>query len=225
MGSETSTPRLDDRTFRHFLHDVHHTYLLLHRAFQQIPPAMIPNLEPMPLPCLDELNQPEPLIPVTIPSPDLSPTASELRVPSDNEEEDNELFRTVADQDLPHRAASTKVPPPVRHLMAPAPSDLPLPSTGLSKSPQSSLPDLPRRRRRSTEPKIDKTPAARRSSRSRSRSLMSAPRPWASDEVQKLKELKGNNKAKHSWKVIAGKLARSERDCKLKWRLVNGKQV
>ena len=28
MGSETSTPPLDDRTFRHFLHDVHYAYLL-----------------------------------------------------------------------------------------------------------------------------------------------------------------------------------------------------
>ena len=45
-----------------------HNTLLLHRAFQQIPPTMIPNLEPMPFPCLEELNQPDPLVPVTIPS-------------------------------------------------------------------------------------------------------------------------------------------------------------
>ena len=167
MGSETSTPRLDDRTFRHFLRDVHHAYLLLHRALQQIPPTMIPILEPMPLPCLDDLNQPEPLIPVTIPSPDPSPTASDIRVPSNNEDEDNVMFRMVADQDLPHRAASAKVPPPVRHLMAPAPSDLPLPSSGLSKSPLRAPPDNPRRRRRPTEPKIDKGHADRRPSRSR----------------------------------------------------------
>lgn len=184
MGSETSTPRLDDRTFRHCLHDVHHAYLLLHRAFQQIPPTTIPNLEPMPVPCLDDLNQPEPLMPVTIPSPDPSPT--DIRVPSDNEEDDNELFRTVADQDLPYRAASAKVPPLVRHLMAPAPDAVPLPSTGLSKSPLRSPPNPPRRRRRSTAPKIDKSPADRCPSRSRSPSLMSAPRPWASDEIKQL---------------------------------------
>ena len=41
----------------------------------------------------------------------------------------------------------------------------------------------------------------------------------------KLKDLKNNAKAKNSWRVIAGKLARSEKDCKLKWKLVNGKPV
>ena len=190
MGSDLTSPadrpptsRVDDYTFQAFLHDVHHAYLLLHRALQSIPPTMVPDLEPMPGPCLDEMNQHDPLRPVTISSPVPSPSASEVRAPTD-EEEENYMFNLVADQDLPHRVASAKVPPPVRHLEAPAPSDLPLPSTGLSKSPIRSPPGAPRRRQRSTGTKIDKTPATRGLSRSRSPSKMSAPRPWASDETQ-----------------------------------------
>ena len=63
MGSEltfpedrTPAPRLSDRTFGQFLHDVHHAYLLLHRALQSIPPTIFPDLEPMPGPCLDEIT-------------------------------------------------------------------------------------------------------------------------------------------------------------------------
>ena len=51
MASDSSNPRLDERTFRLFLRDLHHAYLLLHRAFLQLPPTMIPDLEPMPHPC------------------------------------------------------------------------------------------------------------------------------------------------------------------------------
>ena len=57
MASDKPSP--DDRTtpapvsiytFSNFLQDVHHAYLLLHRAFQLIPPTIVPNLEPMPRP-------------------------------------------------------------------------------------------------------------------------------------------------------------------------------
>lgn len=219
MGSEFTvpedrppTPRLNDCTFAAFLHDVHHAYLLLHRALKSIPPTVIPDLEPMPGPCLDDMDQPDPLRPVTISSPVPSPT---------DEEAENDMFNLVAGQDLPHRVASAKVPPPVRHLAAPDPSDLPLASTGLSKSPIRSPPAAPPRRRRSTGSKIDKAAAARDISRSRSPSRMTA-RPWGSDETQKLRALKEDNKARHSWKTVAGKLARSVDDCKLKWRLLNG---
>ena len=41
---------LNSRSFRYFLHDVHHAYLLLHRALQTLPPTSIPDLEPMPHP-------------------------------------------------------------------------------------------------------------------------------------------------------------------------------
>ena len=168
----------------------------------------------MPGPCLDELDQPDPLRPVSISSPVPSPS---------DEEADNDLFNLVADQDLPHRAASAKVPPPVRHLAAPDASDLPLPSSGFSTSPIRSPPAAPPpRRRRSKGSKLDKAAAARDISRSRSPSRMTAPRPWGSDETQKLRELKEDNKARHSWKTVAGKLARSVNGCKTKWRLLKG---
>ena len=77
-------------------------------------------------------------------------------------------------------------------------------------------------RRRSTGSKIDKAAAARDISRSRSPSKTTAPRPWGSDETQKLRALKEGTKARHSWKTVAGKLARSVDDCKLKWRFLNG---
>ena len=80
MGSEFTfpedrppTPRLNDGTLAAFLHDVHHAYLLLHRALKSIPPTVIPDLEPMPGPCLDDMDQPDPLRPVTISSPVPSP--------------------------------------------------------------------------------------------------------------------------------------------------------
>ena len=217
MGSEFTfpedrplAPRLNDGTFAAFLHDVHHADLLLHRALKSIAPTVIPDLEPMP----DEMDQPDPLRPVTISSPVPSPT---------DEEAENDMFNLVADKDLPHRVASAKVPPPVRHLAAPDASDLPLPSSSLSKSPTRSPPAALPRRRRSKGSKLDKTAAARDISRSRSPSRMTAPRPWSSDETQKLRALKEDNKARHSWKTVAGKLARSVDDCKLKRRLLTGK--
>ena len=226
MGSDLTSPadrpptsRVDDYTFQAFLHDVHHAYLLLHRAFQIIPPTIVPDLELMPRPGLEELNQPEHMAPLTLSSPAPSPTASEVRALSaEKEEEDNEIFRLVADQDLPHRVATAKVPPPVRRVSAP---DLPAP--GLSQPPPSAPPKAPRRRTRTPGPKIDKTPTTRKRSRSRSVSTMSTRRPWTSTESQELRRLKEDKKAKYSWRTIAGKLARSERDCKLKWNLLTGK--
>ena len=165
MGSDLTSPadrpptsRVDDYTFQAFLHDVHHAYLLLHRAFQIIPPTIVPDLELMPRPGLEELNQPEHMAPLTLSSPAPSPTASEVRALSaEKEEEDNEIFRLVADQDLPHRVATAKVPPPVRRVSAP---DLPAP--GLSQPPPSAPPKAPRRRTRTPGPKIDKTPTTRK---------------------------------------------------------------
>ena len=55
-------------------------------------------------------------------------------------------------------------------------------------------------------PKATPKPQVRRR-RSRSRSRAPSPRPWTDAEEQKLRELKNDQKAKHVWKVIAGKLA------------------
>ena len=124
MASDSSTPRLDDRTFRLFLHDLHHAYLLLHRAFLQLPPTLIPNLEPMPpsLKCHEDLHQPAGFQPYD-PAP---PDNADIEIPTDTDAE-GELFQIAADQPLPHRAPSAKFPSPVRHLPAPEEDHIPLP--------------------------------------------------------------------------------------------------
>ena len=115
MVSDSSTPRLDDRTFRLFLHDLHHACLLLHRAFLQLPPTMIPDLEePMPHPSHEDLHQPPGFQPYDRQQPD----NIDIDIPTDTEAEE-ELFQLAADQPLPHRAPTVKFPSPVRHLPAP----------------------------------------------------------------------------------------------------------
>ena len=67
MAPANQTPftmmHLNSRAFRCFLHDVHHAYLLLHRAMQTLPPTAIPDLEPMPHPSEGIPDQPEGLQP------------------------------------------------------------------------------------------------------------------------------------------------------------------
>ena len=129
------------------------------------------------------------------------------------------MFNLATGQDLPHRVASAKVPPPLQHLAAPDASDVPLPSSGPPKSPLRSAPAAPpSRRRRSTGSKLDQAAAARDISRSRSPSRVTAPRAWSPDDIQKLRDLKEDKTARPSWKTIAGKLARSIEDCKMRWK-------
>ena len=122
MGSEFTTPvertlspRLNNGTFQAFVPDTHHAYLLLRRAFQSLPPTVIPNMVPA-SPCgHGELDQPDYLRPASLPDArDIPPSPS----PKD-EDEENEIFKTVTGQDLPHRMANANLPPPVRHCAAP----------------------------------------------------------------------------------------------------------
>ena len=55
--SLTTIP-LHEPVFQQFLHDVHHAYLLLHRAMSLLPPTLIPNIEPTPLPSTGVWDQP-----------------------------------------------------------------------------------------------------------------------------------------------------------------------
>ena len=61
-SANTSIP-LHELIFQQFLHDVHHAYLLLHRAMALLPPTMIPNMEPEALPSTGVWDQPEGLLP------------------------------------------------------------------------------------------------------------------------------------------------------------------
>ena len=83
-SSPTTSIPIQEPVFLQFLHDVHHAYLLLHRAMALLPPTLIPNIEPTPLPSTDVWNQPDGLRPhysertnafidaVHVPSPDLA---------------------------------------------------------------------------------------------------------------------------------------------------------
>ena len=52
-SSPTTSIPIQEPVFLQFLHDVHHAYLLLHRAMALLPPTLIPNIEPTPLPSTD----------------------------------------------------------------------------------------------------------------------------------------------------------------------------
>ena len=137
MDRELS-PRLNDGTFRAFIHDTHHAYLLLHRAFQSLPPTVIPNIVPASPLGPGELDQPDYLRPASLPDArDMVPSPSSLI-----EDDDKELFPTTAGQDLPPRKVKGPLPQPVRHCKAPAAWEVPIPNSTLSKSPFELLPNL-----------------------------------------------------------------------------------
>ena len=105
MGSEFTTPieptlspRLNNGTFRAFVHDTHHAYLLLHRAFQSIPPTVIPNMVPASPTGHGDLDQPDYLRPAFLPD------ARDILPSPTDEDEENEIFKTVTGQDLYHIA-------------------------------------------------------------------------------------------------------------------------
>ena len=214
-ADRTLSPRLNNGTFRAFVHDTHPAYLLLHRAFQSIPPTVIPNMVPASPSGHAELDQPDYLRPTSLPDVhDILPS------PTD-EDEKNEISKVVTGQDLPHRMANANVPPPVRHFAAPDAVDVPIPNSALSKSPLRAAPKpSPSRRRRSTGTHLDRAAEARNISRSRSSSVRAVPRAWTPEDLAKLRELKQDSKARPNWKTVAGKLARSVDDCKKRWKRI-----
>ena len=46
-----------------------------------------------------------------------------------------------------------------------------------------------------------------------------APQPWTEGEIDLLRSIKINRKAKHAWSVIATRLSRTVEDCKTQWAL------
>ena len=170
MDRELS-PRLNNGTFRAFVHDTHHAYLLLHRAFQSLPPTVIPNIVPASPSGHGELDQPDYLRPASLPDArDIVPSPSSM-----NEDVEKELFKTTTGPDPTPRMADTNLPPPVRHCSAAA-WEVPIPNSALSKSPLRAAPKpAPDRRRRSTGSHLDRAAEARNISRSRSPSAFNRP--------------------------------------------------
>ena len=202
-SSPTTSIPIQEPVFLQFLHDVHHAYLLLHRAMALLPPTLIPNIEPTPLPSTDVWNQPDGLRPhysdrtnafidtADIPSPDLA------------EEE------ALMDELL-----ETHLPEPHHHVAAPSPEVLPA-SSKLSTT----TPSPPNRKHKAKA--VPKAPAKRRRRHDKSRSRSSSPLSfWSFEDKQKLRTLKADEKSRFSWRVISTKMGKSEEDVRSKWNKI-----
>ena len=211
---------LNSRQYRCFLHDVHHAYLLLHRALRTIPPTMIPDLEPMPHPSEGLRDQHDALQPDgplavahDIDSPEYQPSPGEA---PDSPTET--FFQAVLRQPLdagasdsdPAQPCQALVPAPVRHLEAPDPVDIPFPKpTAKAKKP-------------AKRPRPKKSPTKK--SPGKKKPLVNIPSeaasPWSQDDLALLIQLKNDKQGRPSWKAIAARFKRSESDVRNQWSLI-----
>ena len=202
-SSPTTSIPIQEPVFLQFLHDVHHAYLLLHRAMALLPPTLIPNIEPTPLPSTDVWHQPDGLRPhysertnafidaVHIPSPDLA--------------EEETLMDELVEPNLPE---------PHQHVAAPPPDTLPDPSM------LSTTASTPAKRKPNTRA-TPKAPAKRRRRTEKSRSRSSSPlSTWTFEDKQKLRTLKSDDKSRFSWRVISTKMGKSEADVRSMWNKI-----
>jgi hypothetical protein len=176
MASSTSltTIPLHEPVFQQFLHDVHHAYLLLHRAMSLLPPTMIPDIEPTPLPSTGVWNQPDGL------QPEYSDATNAFidgaPFPSPNTEDEDKHMADLVKYNLPQ---------PHQHVDAPSPDAIPDPPR------LSSTVATPAKKRKAKA--TPKAPAKRRRNSTRSPSCSPSPLPtWTNDEKQKLRTLKSD---------------------------------
>ena len=202
---------LNSRAFRYFLHDVHHAYLLLHRAMQTLPPTSIPDLEPMPHPSEGLFDQHPELQPMAENGDEAGlPSSAFPHSPVEVEDSASErFFHAIMAQDFDDDDSTARpptifqpLPRPVRHVAAPEPHELPQPKpkTAVKK---------PAKRPRTKRSTVDKSPLSPDHSEAAS--------PWTPEEIAILKELKTNQKQRPSWKAVAERLKRSEADVKNQW--------
>lgn len=205
-SSPTTSIPLQEPVFFQFLHGVHHAYLLLHRAMALLPPTLIPNIEPTPLPSTGVWHQPQGLQPefsdatnafidgVHLPPPDL---------------EEEEAFM---DELLQHN-----LPEPHQHVAAPPPDDVPDPSN-LSK------PTSTPQKRKSRAKAAPKAPAKRRRAQHPSPSRSPSPTPtWTAEDKKKLQTLKADERSRFSWRVISTKLGKDEAEVRSMWNKIKDK--
>ena len=188
--------QLNSRAFRGFLHEVHHAYLLLHRALQTLPPTSIPNLEPMPLHSDGIRDQ----------HPELQPMEDH-----DDDAASERFFNEVLAQESDATEKDDgpcsgfhPLPRPVRHLSATEPHELPQPK------PKPAV-KKPSKRPRTKRSRMPKSPSLPHHSEA-------AP-PWTSAELTLLTERKSNTNQRPSRKAVADRLKRSEADVKNQWAL------
>ena len=198
-SSPTTSIPLQEPVFFQFLHDVHHAYLLLHRAMALLPSTLIPDIEPSPLPSTGVWNQPEGLQPEYSDSTNAFIDATHIP-PPDLEAEEHFL------DDLLH-----PLPEPHQHVAAPPPDTLPAPSK-LSSTASTS----PKRKQKAKS--TLKAPANRR--RTGHQSPLRSPSPtttWTTEEKQKLRNLKADGRSRFSWRVISTKMGKTEKDVRSMW--------
>ena len=205
-SSPTTSIPIQEPVFLQFLHDVHHAYLLLHRAMALLPPTLIPNIEPTPLPSTDVWNQPEGLRPNY--SDQTNAFIDAVHVPSPDLAEEEALMDELLEPNLPE---------PHQHVAAPPPDALPDPS---KLSTTASTPPKRKQKAKATP----KAPAKRRRLHEQSRSRSSSPlSTWTFEDKQKLRTLKSDEKSRFSWRVISTKMGKSEADVRSMWNKLKDK--
>ena len=205
-SSPTTSIPIQEPVFLQFLHDVHHAYLLLHRAMALLPPTLIPNIEPTPLPSTDVWNQPDGLRPHY--SDQTNAFIDNALIPSPDMAEEETLMDELVE---------THLPEPHQHVAAPPPDVLPAPSKLSTRTPSP-----PNRKQKAKS--APKAPAKRRRRRDQSRSRSSSPLSlWTSEDKQKLRTLKADEKSRFSWKVISTKMGKSEEDVRSMWNKIKDK--
>ena len=194
MASSPSltTITLHEPVFQQFLYDVHHSYLLLHRAMSLLPPTMIPDIEPTPLPSIGVWNQP----------PDLLPEYSDATnafidgapLPSPDLEAEDSFMQELVNYNLPR---------PHQHVEAPVPDSIPAP-------PEFSMASSTRSKKRQAKA-TPKAPGKRQCKSSLSPAPSpSSPSIWTDEDKKLLRALKADEKSRFSWKLVAGKLGKPE---------------
>jgi hypothetical protein len=177
------------------------TYLLLHRAMSLLPPTMIPNIEPTPLPSTGVWNQPPGLLPDQEYSDETNAFIEAAPLPPPELSDEEEMMQDLIDYHLPQ---------PCHYIEAPVPDSVPTPPK-FSVEPTSTS-------KKRTAKGTPKAPAKRRKSKSNSPKRSPSPPPiWTDEDKKLLWTLKTDEKSRYAWKVIASKLGKPEPDVKIMW--------
>ena len=175
-------------------------------AMALLPPTLIPNIEPTPLPSTGVWNQPEGLQPEYSDSTNAFIDAVHFPPPDLDEEED------FMDDLLQHN-----LPEPHQHVAAPPPDALPDPSK------LSSMASTPPKRKQKANA-TPKAPAKRRRTGHKSSSRSPSPSTtWTMEEKQKLRTLKSDETSRFSWRVISTKMGKTETDVRSMWNQIKDK--